>query len=183
MTSSTRGAFTILQITLTVALTVIGEQLLKETKITYSSLILFIALIMIGLIMLEQRRENAAASDDSTIIGAPQVVAAGIITGLVCVWLLINVFGDAGSALRFGAHLYEWGALVIGVGVVVTIAVLRDQQIAMSFALGFGVGMPAGVMLIRPGENFAVFTWIGNFLGVLILSFIAIKVKKLVFGP
>lgn len=183
MTSSTRGVFTILQLTLTVALTVIGEQLLNTTEISHSSLIIFIILIMIGLIILERRQESRAMGSNSTVIEAPQVVAIGIIAGLFSAWILIFIFGEDGSATRFSAHLYEWGALVMGVVLALTIAVLRDQQTAMSFALGFGVGMPAAIMLIRPEENIAIATWIGNFLSVVLLSYFAIKMKDLVFRP
>lgn len=105
----------------------------------------------------------------------------GAAFGFLNTVVLMLVMGDGGSAIPrfinsvFNAHLYEWVAVAFGVSSSIVVHWLRDNDTYWSlwFAGGYGLGVPIAVMVLQPNTNEAVKTYVGNFLAVFLLSWLA----------
>lgn len=184
--NTSKSTLSVIELALTIALPIIGGQIAETTQLSLSTLVFLVVVVLVSLIAVRQRQEaieNKDAQSLSSTQGADsQFIAAGAISGLLCAWLFIMLLGVEGSVSKSGAHLYEWVSIFVGAALALTVAWLRTEDRGYWFAIGYAVGLPALVLFLRPTENVASDTWAGNFIGVMFFSFIAITVKREIFG-
>lgn len=109
----------------------------------------------------------------------------GGLAGLLFTGLIIHVLGETGSDLfsigsgPLNMHQYEFVSVILGATNAQTIARQLGPNYGLAFSLGYGIGMPAIIMSIRPQEN-APITWVANFLSVLLCYIIiGVALRKL----
>lgn len=117
---------------------------------------------------------------------ASQIVL-GILSGAAFTSLSIYLVGNADIPIftpllgQLTAHTYEGVAWIGGALGAFILACSQDADSGILFALGYGVGMPGAVMLLRRSEN-GPETWLLGFLSVFTTSFVLVEVRKHLLG-
>jgi hypothetical protein len=160
---------------------VFGNKVAEIIKLSPNALLAYIIVFMtvslvitVAISRLQNRRESSSQepratswSDTFAKVVLNRIVTIfplGVVTGVVTAFLAINLVphGRVSFFYPVVTHYYEILSYMVAAITLLMISRKRSHfPLVISYAIGFGLSLPTVILMLRPEQNFAYYTFLG----------------------